>query len=432
MHQIYRHELIYCLFALLIGLLSGWFSDDYLWGSLIALLIYLSWHFYQILRLNSTILSHHHLHPPFLLGLWGNIYQEIYRNQQRSRKRKRGLMRFTARFRDTAMAIPDALVIIDKRLTINWANAASKSLLGFDWPQVDGKSIIELVGNSKLLNYIQQGTYNQPIEIVPLHNKALVLSIRVTPFGGKKHQRLLIARDITQIHNLNQIRRDFVANVSHELRTPLTIINGYVENMLDMESIPEDLRHPLQRMYAQTSQMATLLQNLLALSKLELAEKASKQVPIEVASMLEAIAMEAEAMGPEHHLEINADPELWLIADEIEIQSAFSNLIFNAIKHTRAGTEIKINWFLESTGACFAVYDNGDGIASEHIPRLTERFYRIDKGRSRASGGTGLGLAIVKHILTRHDAELHISSNIGQGSSFICRFPHTAHRKPPP
>lgn len=423
MNAVYKHELIQLTALTLCGVLAGMTSGRYCLSLALVALSYLAKHFYQALRLYALLNQRRRLRAPFPQGLWQEIYRDIAHYQQRSRKRKRNLTRFAARFKKTATTLPDALVILDNQLKVNWANAATQSLLGFTQISATGRPIVELVGSTTILDYLQHGTYDRPLEIIPKHNAAIVLSVRATPFGSKKRQILLIARDITQIHHLNQIRKDFVANVSHELRSPLTVINGYVENMLDTATVPDTLRRPLQRIHAQTSRMTSLVQDLLTLSQLEASEKVVNSNPIAVPELLQHLVVEANSLSTAHRLEVNVDANLWLMGNEDEIRSAWSNLIFNALKHTPPATLISINWYANKIGPVFSVQDTGAGIAAEHIPRLTERFYRVDKSRSRTSGGTGLGLAIVKHVLNQHGAELYISSVVGQGSIFICQFP---------
>jgi len=383
----HRYELTRLAAMLLLGVLLGLLSGHSLPSLALALIAYLGEHLYQLLRLAHVIRGRYRIRPPFPPGLWGEVYQAIAHHQERSRKRKRGLTRFAARFRDVATAVPDALVILDKELKVDWTNAATQSLLGFSWPAAAARPVIELIGNPTLRDYIESGAYHQPMDFVPPHNSALVLSIRVAPFGGKKRQRLLVARDITKLYHLNQIRRDFVANVSHELRTPLTVIHGYVENLLDSAATPAGLQRPLQRIHAQALRMASIIQDLLALSRLEMDEKASDQAPIDVPEMLAHLVPEATALSPTHRLQVEADPDLWLMGNEAEIRSAFSNLVFNAVKHTRPGSEVRVIWQHDPAGPLLSVQDNGEGVEAEHIPRLTERFYRVDRGRSRATGG---------------------------------------------
>jgi two-component system phosphate regulon sensor histidine kinase PhoR len=409
--------------VILLGILLGLLSGEIALSLSITLLVYLCEHFFQLVKLAYLTDTNRRIRPPYPSGLWGEIYQVIAHHQTRSRKRKRGLVRFASRFREASSAIPDALVILDKDQKVEWANPSTQSLLGFSWPTDAGRPIIDLIGYPKLRDYIEEGDYDQPVDFNPPHNEAIVLSIRITPFGEKKRQRLLVARDITKIYHLNQIRRDFVANVSHELRTPLTVINGFLENLMDVGSMPREFQRPLSLMHAQAARMQSMIQDLLTLSRLEMDEKASDQTPIDVPVMLNHIVHDAAALSDEHRLEIDLDPDLWLLGNEGEIHSAFSNLVFNAVKHTPAGSDVRIIWHRDDRGPFLSVEDNGPGIAPEHLPRLSERFYRVDKGRSRAKGGTGLGLAIVKHALARHEAELHVYSKLGSGSTFTCRFP---------
>ncbi len=423
MRAAYRYEASRLAAFVLLGLLLGHLTGHRLVSLLAALTFYLAEHSYQLLKLVFLTKTLQRVKPPFPAGFWAEIYRSIAHHQTRSRKRKRGLVRFASRFREAAGAIPDALVILDKDHSVEWANPSAHSLLGFSWPASEGKSINELLDYPGLHKYIEQGEYHQPLDYVPTHNSAIVLSVRVTPFGGKKRQRLLVARDITKIYHLNQIRRDFVANVSHELRTPLTVFNGFVENLMDARDTPERMQQPLTRMHGQAARMQSIIQDLLTLSRLEMDEKASDQHPIDIPGMLEEIVNQAASLSHEHQVELDADQELWLLGNESEICSAFTNLVVNSVLHTPPGTEIQVIWHYNDEGPFMIVQDSGEGIDPEHLPRLTERFYRVDKDRSRASGGTGLGLAIVKHALHRHEAVLHVSSDVGEGSSFTCRFP---------
>jgi two-component system phosphate regulon sensor histidine kinase PhoR len=389
-----------------------------------ALLPYLGRNLFYLLRIASLIRRRHRLAPPFPQGLWGEVYRTIAQYQARRRKWRKRQIRFTRRFREAANSVPDALVILDRLQRIDWANPAAAALLDVQWPRDAGRLLTEVLRQPRLAGLIETGDYGRPTELAPLHNRALMLTLRVTPFGERKRQRLVVARDTTKLYHLNLIRRDFVANASHELRTPLTVIAGFLENLTDAPDTHPDHRRPLELMRKQSERMRTIIEDLLTLSRLEMDEPPADLAPVDVAEELRLILNEAGALSAgAHRFEADIDPELMLLGNAVELRSAFSNLIYNAVKHTPPGSLVRVTWRLEPLGPSFSVQDNGEGIAAEHIPRLTERFYRVDKARSRDSGGTGLGLAIVKHVLNRHDAHLIVASEPGQGSTFTCRFP---------
>jgi two-component system, OmpR family, phosphate regulon sensor histidine kinase PhoR len=401
----------------LVGIPFGW-----LWP--LILLSYLIRHIYHLVQLSLLIRRQHRLIPPFPAGLWGDIYRSIARYQQRGRKSRKRQIRFSRRFREAAHAVPDALVILDKQLCIDWANPAAARLMNIHWPDDDGRRFIDILTNPDLDHFIEAGEYMRPLDITPLHNRTLMLSLRITPFGERKKQRLVVGRDITKIYHLNMIRRDFVANASHELRTPLTVVAGFLEPLIDAPTTPAHHQRPLKLMLNQTERMRSIIEDLLTLSRLEMHEPQEECTPVEVPDELHFIVQEAQALsGGQHQFELLVDEELLVCGNQPELRSAFSNLIFNAVRHTPAGTRIRIEWRTTDEAVLFSVEDNGPGIAPEHLPRLTERFYRVDCARSRASGGTGLGLAIVKHVLNRHDARLSITSELNHGVRFCCRFP---------
>ena len=401
----------------LLGILPAWA------GPLVPL-PYLLLHLYRLMRLVQLIRRHRRLTPPFPRGLWGEVYRSIAGYQQRGRKGRKRQLRYNKRFREAANAVPDALVILDKVQRVEWANPAAVQLLDVHWPRDDGRRLAELLAQPDLAPFIEIGEYARPLEIAPEHNRALMLSLRIAPFGESRRQRLVVARDITKLYHLNMIRRDFVANASHELRTPLTVIAGFLENLAEAPATPPAHRRPLALMQRQTERMRSIIEDLLTLSRLEMDDPYAKQVPVDVADELGPIVHEAEALSDgQHRFEITVDPDLVLRGNQVELRSAFSNLVHNAVRHTRPGTCIRIQWEQAEDGPLFSVEDDGEGIASEHLPRLTERFYRVDQGRSRAAGGTGLGLAIVKHVLNRHDAHLLILSRVGAGARFACQFP---------
>lgn len=403
----------------------GFLVDKTEFAILSGVLIYFIKHAFYLIKLSYQITVKEQISYPYPLGVWGLINQEIDQQRSRSRRRKRNLNRFTNRFRRVASVIPDAYVLLDKAARVEWSNLAAKRLLNISWPRDEGADMLNLLAYPDFSEYLEAADYSRPFEFPSPINKGIILSLRITPFGAKKNQRLVVARDITDMFHLNQARRDFVSNVSHELRTPLTVITGYLENLSENNPLPFQQR-PFTLMLQQASRMNTIISDLLTLSKLEMAERASNHKPVAVPELINRVLDQAAPLAEQkggYQIERSLDENLWLVGNEDELQSAFSNLIFNAINHTPPKTRIRIEWRREEEYARFRVCDTGLGIPERHIPRLTERFYRVDKARSRQSGGTGLGLAIVKHIINRHEGELLISSRDGQGSCFTCSFP---------
>ncbi len=399
----------------------GGLGERWVWP--LALIPYMARNLYYLLRLSIQIHRHHRLVPPFPYGLWGEIHRTIARYQQRSRKWRKRQLRFTRRFREAANSMPDALVILDKRKRIEWANPVAANLMNVQWPEDNNKFLTGILHHPSLDNLVD-GNDIGPIEFGPEHNRALMLSLHITPFGERKRQRLVVGRDITKVYHLNMIRRDFVANASHELRTPLTVITGFLENLSDAPNTPESHHRPLELMQSQTKRMRSIVEDLLTLSRLEILETSDEVGTVDVPQELQPLLREARIISNDSHdIAADVDPDLLLLGNATELRSAFSNLIHNAVKHTPSGSRIEIAWYKDDEGPVFSVKDTGTGIPQEHIPRLTERFYRVDTARSRASGGTGLGLAIVKHVLNRHNARLLIASEAGKGSTFTCRFP---------
>jgi two-component system phosphate regulon sensor histidine kinase PhoR len=379
------------------------------------------------MRLARLIRRQHRLAPPFPMGLWGDVYRAVGRYQQRSRKGRKRQIRFQRRFREAANSVPDALVVLNKSKRIEWANPAAAALMGVLWPAHEGQPLTAVFEQEGLADYLDAGDYTRPLEVTPEHNQSLMLSVRVAPFGERKRQRLVVGRDITKIFHLNMIRRDFVANASHELRTPLTVIAGFVENLAGSGLTPQQHRRPLALMERQTTRMRTIIEDLLTLSRLEMNDRSASVTPVDVPHEIELILADARALsGGDHDFELDLDGDLLVLGHPPDLRSAMSNLVFNAVKHTPPGSHVHILWRDTPGGPMLRVSDDGPGIAPEHIPRITERFYRVDKARSRESGGTGLGLAIVKHVMNRHGAELSIASEPNRGTSFTCRYPPTS------
>ncbi len=425
MRDYLKIEINHLLGCLLIFIPIGYLLNQIAAAGMAALLAYFSKHGYYLVKLASLINQGARIDPPYPADIWGLIYKELSRFRSRSRKRKRTLNRFASRFRKVTSTIPDGLILLNKSSCIEWANPAAGQLLDIVWPRDENTPIFERINDEGLIEYLENPDYTKPLDLPSPRNKAMVVSLRVTPFGGKKTQRLVVARDITEVYKLNQTRRDFVSNVSHELRTPLTVITGFLENLGENDMLPFQQR-PFALMQQQAERMNCIINDLLTLSRLELGQAPSAEKPVGVPELLRRIVDQAQLLAEQkgdHKITLDIDDDLWLLGEESELSSAFSNLIFNAIIHTPAGTQITVTWMRLENEACLTITDTGAGIEERHIPRLTERFYRVDKARSRQSGGTGLGLAIVKHIISRHDGELRISSKLGKGSSFTCAFP---------
>jgi two-component system phosphate regulon sensor histidine kinase PhoR len=377
-------------------------------------------------RLRHWLLNRQQAEIPDAEGLWGDVFNEIRRLVKQTEHREDHLTDMLGRFQSAASAMPDAMVILSQEGDIEWANPAAVRLLGIEYPRDAGMRLINLLRDPDFAQYAQKGEYTESIEVTSPDSRETHVSIQITPFGSS--QKLVIGRDVTRLTRLEQMRRHFVANVSHELRTPLTVFGGYVETLRQMGEIRiEDLKKHLATMHEQSMRMQRLVDDLLMLSKLETAAPRTHDEPVDVPALLTSLKEQATLLSGEnrHDITLEADPLLKLFGSREELHSAFSNLINNAVRYTPSGGSIRLSWRAVAGGAEFSVTDTGEGIAPEHIPHLTERFYRVDTARSRASGGTGLGLSIVKHVLLRHDAQLHIESELGRGSTFTCVFPDT-------
>lgn len=386
------------------------------------------------LYIASTLRHLHKLHQwllhrdsreiPEAEGLWGDVFNEIRKLTRQSERRADRLTGMLVRFQSAASAMPDAVVILSLNDEIEWANPSATHLLGVSFPRDAGLRLGNLLRTPEFAAYLQRGEFSEPLELVSPANPELTVSLQIIPFG--EAQKLVLGRDITRLMRLEQMRRTFVANVSHELRTPLTVLSGYVETLRDMEALKNGgLRKHIATMHEQANRMQRLVDDLLMLSRLETAPPSRRDETVDVAMLLTGLKEQAEILSGEqrHRIGLEADAALRLLGRREELHSAFSNLVNNAVRYTPAGGAITLRWTAAGEGAAFSVSDTGEGIAPEHIPHLTERFYRVDTARSRATGGTGLGLSIVKHVLARHDASLEIASTPGQGSTFTCLFP---------
>lgn len=397
----------------------GWLFDLLFPALFVTSLLLLGWTYRHIFLLDKWLWRDKKLTPPAGDGSWQQVFDGIYYRQRKARKKNKELRGLIRRFRDGAEALPDAIVVLNKDWTIIWCNKLAQQLVGLRWPQDERQRIDNLIRNPEFQAYIRQSQFELPLELSSPVNEGLVLEFRILPYGEDQH--LLIVRDVTQLKLLEQVRKDFVANVSHELRTPLTVLQGYLE-VMDADNLPNEgiwvKAHTV--MLEQTKRMDALVQQLLTLSRIEASAKVQFEDHIDVPAMLAMLEQEAQTLNREkqHQISFSIEPDLMVSGIREELRSAFSNLITNAIKYTPNGGEIKVSWVRQHQKAVFSVSDNGEGIAPHHVKRLTERFYRVDQARARATGGTGLGLAIVKHVLQRHNTKLMIFSEPKKGSSF--------------
>jgi len=424
--QGWRGELVaaglLCLLLIAFGLGIGHLAIA-LW---IGITLYLGWHLYQFVRFTRWLGKPKGRPRPHAVGVWAPVMLRVDELSGRGQKRKRKLSRMLSGFLESTGALPDATVVLNDEGRLDWWNSVAADFIGIDRKRDKGALIDDLITDPVFLNYLHAGHYNRPLHIPAPVNDKISLEVRIVPYG--KGKRLLQARDITRLNQLETVRRDFVANVSHEIRTPLTVVHGYVESMLEsQESFLGPWKRILGQMQVQTLRMQRIVEDLLLLSRLETRRSSEGEAIVDIQGLLKGIVEGARQLSGDqgHRLELEADPRLRLVGNSHELESALANLVYNAVRYTPAGGSIRIRWWLSGSGPCFSVADTGIGIAAEHIPRLTERFYRVDVGRSRESGGTGLGLAIVKHVLTRHDGYLTVESEPGKGSLFTCHFPHS-------
>jgi two-component system phosphate regulon sensor histidine kinase PhoR len=404
--------------GLMLGLLVG---PVWLWV-LAAACLYLGWQLLNLHRLDRWLRLRSQIDPPNLGGIWGDIIGQVVRLHRRKQFHKQRLVQLYRELRRSTAALPDGVIILSSQNEIVWFNRQAARLLGLKRPIDVGLRIDNLIRSPEFVRYLHGDDFAIPLVIRPPVHTDLHLALQLVPYGAG--QSLLLVRDVTRQIRLEATRKDFVANASHELRTPLTVISGYLDTLADDSSIDQAWAGPIRDMRAQARRMNAIIADLLELSRLESTDGEAPREPVDVPRMLERMHRDALAGGDRpRYVALDLESGDGLYGSPQELESAFTNLLVNGIKYTLSEGTVRMRWWSDVEGAYFSVIDSGIGIPAEHIPRLTERFYRVDAGRSRDRGGSGLGLAIVKHALQRHGGWLDVQSIEGMGSTFTCHFP---------
>jgi two-component system, OmpR family, phosphate regulon sensor histidine kinase PhoR len=407
--------------ALAAGAALGWLAGTVWLGVSAALALYLAFNLWQLRSLHFWLQHRSVADPPDAMGLWGDVVAQVVRLHRRKRFHKERLTRLFRELRRSTAAMPDGVVMLDPQSEIVWFNRKAAELLDLSRRADLGLRIDNLVRNPEFVRYLHGGHYSLPVIVRIDTPTERYIAFQLISYG--EDQRLLMLREVTREVRMEQMRKDFVANASHELRSPLTVVAGYLENFSADPQLGE-LSAPIAEMRRQTDRMTRIIEDLLELSRLESNDGPIKGAPIDVAAMAASLRKDVLARSAHpRQVDVAIESDSSLIGDEAMVESAFSNLVDNAAKYTPADGNMQIRWWTDDDGGHFSVRDTGPGIPAEHLPRLTERFYRVDPGRSRDTGGSGLGLAIVKHALYRHGGRLDIESIEGRGSTFTCHFP---------
>jgi two-component system phosphate regulon sensor histidine kinase PhoR len=376
----------------------------------------------HLLRLRRWLDTDPMQDAPELPEPWDSVVARVGRLYRRKQFHKQRLLRLLRELRRSTAAMPDGVVVLNSHTEILWFNRTAARLLGLRGKGDVGLRIDNLVRQPEFVQYLRDAQFALPVTVRSLADVEQHLSLQMVPYGA--NQRLLLVRDVTREARLEAMRRDFVANASHELRSPLTVIAGYLETLAHDPGVDPVIAAPLQEMQRQAQRMSNIVQDLLELSRLESSDREAPERPVDVVALMAQLRQDVLAR-PSHPAAVTLESasRAGLLGEELQIHSAFANLVDNAAKYTPAEGSVHIRWWSDQDGGHFAVSDTGIGIPREHLPRLTERFYRVDAGRSRSTGGSGLGLAIVKHVLQRHGGWLSIESVEGRGSRFVCHFP---------
>ena len=405
-----------------LGVLLGLMLGSVIAGLLVMLSIALTWQLFNLYRLDYWLRARNLREPPNAGGIWGQVITQVVRLHRRKRFHKQRLLDVFRELRHSTAAMPDGVIVLNANNEIVWFNRMAMRLLSLRRRVDIGLRISNLVRDPRFVQFLDKADFSAPLEVPHANRDGLALSFQVVPYG--RQQRLLLVRDVSRQVALESMRKDFVATASHELRSPLTVITGYLETLVQDTDIDPMLQGPLGEMRRQSDRMNAIVRDLLELSRLDAGDAEAAYDTIDVAGLLAMLKKDVTARPLHPQISLAIESPAGLLGDEAEVHSVFANLVENAVKYTPDDGQVSIRWWVDAQGeAHLSVTDTGMGIPAEHIPRLTERFYRVDAGRARTTGGTGLGLAIVKHALEHHGARLHIESEEGVGSTFSCYFP---------
>ncbi|OQA31756.1 MAG: Phosphate regulon sensor protein PhoR [Betaproteobacteria bacterium ADurb.Bin341] len=412
------------LFSAVLALAVGWAAYAALGWAVLAAALFLQ----LLYHLRHFVLLERWSRQPTLTnrlqgsGVWDEVLARLYRHQRAQEMEVREARHNANMYVAAGQALIDGLMSLDAAGHIEWCNASAEEMLGLNRRSDLGQPLVNLVRHPQFVQHFKQGDFRRPLTMPSPADDSRVLSLHVVVYGGKR--KLIQVRDITQSCRLDEMRRDFVANVSHELRTPLTVLSGFIETLAGLQLDEQERQHYLKLMAEQSIRMQRLLDELLILSNLESSPPPPATEQVNMTELTAKVLRDAQALSAgRHRVWLEKEGEGDLLGSEAEIASALSNLVSNAVRYTPEGGEVRLLWQVNGKGARFTVEDTGIGIDAKHLPRLTERFYRVDRSRSRETGGTGLGLSIVKHALQRHQGHLEIESTLGKGSRFIACFP---------
>jgi two-component system phosphate regulon sensor histidine kinase PhoR len=404
-----------------LGAVIGWLYGYALLGAFIGALAVIAVNFNMLFRLERALRTRSRIVVPDGTGIWPQVLARIDYLKQRAKKHKRRHHRTLKEIRASTNAMPDGGIVLNENSEITRFNSAAERLVGLRPRRDRGQRVDNLIRHPAFVDYLRSGDYDGSVTIPSPLTEDGWLTCRIVPYG--EGQRLLLVRDVTEQARLARMRRDFVANASHELRSPLTVIGGYLEAMTEDTDLPGGWQRPVAEMQRQAARMKEILDSLLELSRLESGSAVRSDSRVDVAALLREAVAELDGSSGGPMVELRVASRAQLHGNPVEIRSIITNLLSNAVRYTPVDGRITLSWESDSEGASLAVEDTGVGIAEDDIPRLTERFFRVNRGRSREDGGVGLGLAIVKHALGRHDGTLEVESRPGVGSRFICRFP---------